>query len=141
LKFFYVIISILIIYLFIRFTLISLIKKINQIVYLLRNGCHTTGTIIDVTSTKDIDGLIFYTSIIEFQGKDGTLHKSKSKFPTTTKGKVGKKVRLYYDEKNPEEIFTSSLSNGIVLFISFLFCIISIGLLMYYVAETLITSL
>jgi hypothetical protein len=138
---FYIIIGVLITYLLIRFMLIPLIRKRNQMRYLLKHGRHTIGTIIDISSKKDADGLILYTSIIEFQGMDGAIHKTESKFPTTIKGKIGKKVDLYYNESNPQEIITSSFINRIVLLLAILFCIGAVGLITYYLIKPFLTVL
>lgn len=83
-------------------TVIKGIIQLRKTHYLMKSGVHVIGSIIGATKDNDSDSNNTFKTIIEFDALDGGTYNFKSSIRIQGPPRIGKKVDVLYDEKNPK---------------------------------------
>jgi hypothetical protein len=121
------------IYIVTRFSLAPIFRQWRKRNWLYKYGNRATGQIVDYAVSKDVDGVVYYHPVVEFKTDSGEMLRSQLKIGNPRKEKADKKVLIYYDNNNPDEITTRSGSETIFFLFSLLLCICGISIGIYYI--------
>lgn len=98
---FNLLVLVLIDYIIFRWLVKPIYNEYKQADYLIKTGVFTHGTVVGVSTKKDLDGRAQYAPVVEFEDEGGRSHEIVSKDYKFTKPHIQTTVQVCYSSANP----------------------------------------
>ena len=114
---------------FLRVLAYNLIREIINHIRLRRHGVHSTGRIIEIKKSEDLDGLKSFYPVIEYFFNDKIYHLSPKDERTLSQPEIGREISIIHDKSNPEKAILNTKGAKLNIFLKVFFVLVVIGIL------------